>query len=59
MPPILTTIILLILSNVFMTMAWYGHLADLKEKPSWDYLWTALCSLGEACFVFRSRLTGG
>ena len=26
MPPLVTTIILLTLSNVFMTFAWYGHL---------------------------------
>jgi len=26
-------IILLILSNLFMTYAWYGHLKDLKSKP--------------------------
>ncbi|MGC9053082.1 MAG: DMT family protein [Candidatus Hydrogenedens sp.] len=26
-------IILLILSNLFMTYAWYGHLKDLKNKP--------------------------
>jgi len=26
---------LLILSNVFMTFAWYGHLRNLSEKPWW------------------------
>lgn len=26
-------IVLLILSNLFMTYAWYGHLKDLKSKP--------------------------
>lgn len=26
---------LLILSNVFMTIAWYGHLRDLKSRPLW------------------------
>lgn len=26
-------IILLVLSNLFMTYAWYGHLKDLKNKP--------------------------
>lgn len=24
---------LLVLSNVFMTLAWYAHLRDLREKP--------------------------
>ena len=26
---------LLILSNIFMTIAWYGHLRDLKSRPLW------------------------
>jgi hypothetical protein len=30
---LLQTILLLGLSNVFMTFAWYGHLGSLKEKP--------------------------
>ncbi len=29
----LKTILLLTLSNVFMTFAWYAHLRDLKAKP--------------------------
>lgn len=28
----MTTIIFLLLSNVFMTYAWYGHLKDLKHR---------------------------
>jgi uncharacterized protein (DUF486 family) len=28
-----TPILLLFLSNIFMTYAWYGHLKDLKNKP--------------------------
>ncbi|RVU33469.1 hypothetical protein EOE67_16545 [Rheinheimera riviphila] len=28
--PTLTTILLLLLSNIFMTFAWYGHLKHLK-----------------------------
>ena len=27
------TVVLLALSNVFMTFAWYGHLKNLREKP--------------------------
>lgn len=27
------TILLLAVSNLFMTFAWYGHLKNLKEKP--------------------------
>ncbi len=29
------TIALLVCSNVFMTLAWYGHLKDLRDKPLW------------------------
>ena len=32
MPVIVQTILLLTLSNIFMTFAWYGHLASLKDK---------------------------
>jgi uncharacterized protein len=31
----LKTIGLLLLSNVFMTYAWYGHLKTLSTKPLW------------------------
>jgi uncharacterized protein (DUF486 family) len=31
----LRTVGLLILSNVFMTFAWYGHLKDLRDRPLW------------------------
>lgn len=27
------TVLLLVISNVFMTFAWYAHLRDLKSKP--------------------------
>lgn len=30
---VLTSILLLTASNLFMTYAWYGHLRDLKGKP--------------------------
>jgi uncharacterized protein (DUF486 family) len=32
MPVLAQTILLLTLSNVFMTFAWYGHLGSLKDK---------------------------
>src|SRR5262245_24806324 len=35
MNPIIATILLLIGSNAFMTMAWYGHLRNLSDKPLW------------------------
>ena len=33
MSVLLKTTILLVLSNVFMTFAWYGHLKNLNTKP--------------------------
>ena len=33
MPIILRTTILLVLSNVFMTFAWYAHLKNLSDRP--------------------------
>jgi hypothetical protein len=45
----LTTPVLLVLSNVFMTYAWYGHLKDSRNAP----LWTAiLLSWGVAFFEY-------
>ncbi|MDY0269163.1 DMT family protein [Trichloromonas sp.] len=32
MPVVLQTTLLLILSNLFMTLAWYGHLRNLSHK---------------------------
>jgi len=49
LPPVLTTIILLTLSNVFMTFAWYAHLKDLSAKP---WYVAALVSWGIALFEY-------
>ena len=35
MPVALRTAALLVLSNVFMTYAWYGHLRTLADRPWW------------------------
>lgn len=35
LPVIVQTTGLLILANVFMTIAWYGHLKNLASKPWW------------------------
>lgn len=48
-PIILQTTGLLILSNVFMTVAWYGHLKNLSSKPWWI---AALVSWGIALFEY-------
>ncbi|MDX2127603.1 MAG: DMT family protein [Chloroherpetonaceae bacterium] len=45
MPTIAKTILLLTLSNVFMTFAWYAHLKELKSKP---WLYAAFVSWGIA-----------
>lgn len=33
MPVVLKTVLLLTMSNVFMTFAWYAHLKNLNDKP--------------------------
>ncbi|MRR57706.1 MAG: hypothetical protein EG824_05790 [Deltaproteobacteria bacterium] len=43
------TVFLLLLSNVFMTFAWYGHLKDLRTAPL--YL-AVLASWGIAFFEY-------
>ncbi|MBI3712661.1 MAG: DMT family protein [Burkholderiales bacterium] len=48
-PVILQTTALLILSNVFMTFAWYGHLKNLHNK-AW-YI-AAIVSWGIALFEY-------
>ncbi|WP_366055857.1 DMT family protein [Immundisolibacter sp.] len=46
---VLRTGLLLTLSNVFMTFAWYAHLRDLQHKP---WLLAALISWGIALFEY-------
>lgn len=48
-PVIAQTVVLLALSNVFMTFAWYAHLKELSARP-W-YL-AALVSWGIALFEY-------
>lgn len=33
MPVVLKTVLLLTMSNIFMTFAWYAHLKNLSDKP--------------------------
>ena len=49
MSPVLTTIGLLVLSNIFMTFAWYAHLKELNQKP---WIIAALISWGIALFEY-------
>lgn len=43
------TVGLLLISNVFMTFAWYAHLRDLSQRP---WLIAALASWGIALFEY-------
>ena len=45
MPPVITTIVLLAIANVFMSFAWYAHLKELNNKP---WIIAALVSWGIA-----------
>jgi uncharacterized protein len=49
MNPVLRTVFMLALSNVFMTFAWYAHLKHLKHKP---WVVAALASWGIALFEY-------
>lgn len=49
MHPVIITTGLLVLSNVFMTFAWYGHLKNMAHKP---WLIAALVSWGIALFEY-------
>lgn len=49
MPILIQTIILLSLSNIFMTFAWYAHLKNLHQAP---WLVAALVSWGIALFEY-------
>jgi hypothetical protein len=47
--PIVRTVLLLTASNVFMTLAWYAHLKELRHKP---WIVAALLSWGVALFEY-------
>ena len=48
------TIVLLTMSNVFMTFAWYAHLKELNHKP---WIIAALVSWGIAFFEYMLQVT--
>jgi len=48
-PVIAKTVILLVISNVFMTFAWYAHLKHLSQRP---WIIAALVSWGIALFEY-------
>lgn len=47
--PVIWSIFLLVISNVFMTFAWYAHLKDLNHKP---WIIAALVSWGIALLEY-------
>ena len=53
------TIVLLSISNVFMTMAWYGHLKWFKQWPLWSAILVSwLIALPEYCFQVPANRLG-
>ncbi len=54
----MTTILFLVISNIFMTLAWYGHL-KLKAKPLlWMILMSWLIALPEYTFQVPANRIG-
>jgi uncharacterized protein len=53
MPPAVITVVLLVLSNIFMTFAWYAHLRNLIGRP-W-YI-AAVVSWGIAFFEYMLQV---
>ena len=51
----LKPISLLIISNIFMTIAWYGHLKNMNSKPLWIVI---LLSWGIAFFEYCFQVPG-
>ena len=50
---IVSTVGLLVLSNIFMTFAWYGHLKNLSTAPIWI---AVLASWGIAFFEYALQV---
>ncbi len=52
------SILLLIVSNVFMTFAWYGHLKlqDAKLIDNWPLILVIVLSWGIAVFVYCAQV---
>jgi uncharacterized protein (DUF486 family) len=49
------TVLLLALSNIFMTFAWYAHLKELNNRP---WIVAALVSWGIAFFEYMLQVPG-
>ncbi|MCO5113843.1 MAG: DMT family protein [Bdellovibrionaceae bacterium] len=48
-------ILLLLISNIFMTIAWYGHLKNFNHKPLWFVI---IISWGIAFFEYCFQVPG-
>ena len=55
MSSLLTTIVLLLCSNIFMTFAWYAHLKNFSTKP---LVFVILLSWGIALFEYIFQVPG-
>lgn len=54
----MTTIVLLTISNIFMTIAWYGHL-KFKDSPLWIVILVSwLIAFVEYCFQVPANRWG-
>ncbi len=50
---------LLLISNIFMTFAWYGHLKTLNDKPIWIVILISwLIAFFEYCFMVPANRLG-
>jgi uncharacterized protein len=55
----LKPIVLLIISNIFMNFAWYGHLKDFKTAPLWIAIAVSwFIALLEYCFQVPANRLG-
>ena len=54
----LWTILLLVVSNLFMTFAWYGHLklSEMKISNNWPLILVILFSWGIALFEYIAQV---
>lgn len=54
----MVTIVLLLISNIFMTFAWYGHLKHRSAPLVQVILLSWLIALGEYCFQVPANRIG-
>lgn len=54
----MTTVFLLLISNTFMTFAWYGHLKDRSMSLISAILISWLIAFGEYCFQVPANRIG-